>query len=221
MQRIEGIRDAFKEISFVFEETIIYIDYQVSETQSGSQLILFRFINPDPGIWKFRIYEKGDVKIGFHIWLPMEGFISDNTYFLESDPYTTVSAYANNPVPITVTAYNPEDDSLYLKASRGYSSIGVITPQIAAPGVNIVGPTLNQGFAEFSGTGVAAAHATGVAAMLLEWGVVKENLPFMNSIEMKILLERGARRDSNLTYPNREWGYGILDIYNVFSNLRF
>ncbi len=220
VQQIERRRDEFQEVSFIFEETIIYIDYQVSETQTGSQLIFFRFLKPAPGIWKFRIYEKGDVRIGFNIWLPMEGFISDNTYFLESDPDITVSAYANNPVPITVTAYNPEDGSLYLKSGRGYSSIGVITPHIAAPGVNIVGPTLNQGFAAFSGTSVAAAHATGVAAMLLEWGVVRGNIPFMNSIEMKILLERGARRDSSLTYPNREWGYGILDIYNVFSSLR-
>ncbi len=220
VQQIERRRDEFQEVSFIFEETIIYIDFQVSETQTGSQLIFFRFLKPAPGIWEFRIYEKGDVRIGFNIWLPMEGFISDNTYFLESDPNITVSAYANNPVPITVTAYNPEDGSLYLKASRGYSSIGVITPHIAAPGMNIVGPTLNQGFAVFSGTSVAAAHATGVAAMLLEWGVVRGNIPFMNSIEMKILLERGARRNSSLTYPNREWGYGILDIYNVFRSLR-
>lgn len=220
---ISGIiarRDEFQEISFVFEKTVIFIDYQLSEIQTGSQLIFFRFINPAPGIWKFNVYERGDIRIGFNIWLPMEGFISDNTYFIRSDPYITVSAYANNPVPITVTAYNPEDDSLYLEAGRGYSSVSVITPQIAAPGVNIVGPTIEQGFAEFSGTSVAAAHAVGVAAMLLEWGVVKGNIPNMSSIEMKILLERGARRDNNQNYPNREWGYGILDIYNVFDSLR-
>ncbi len=213
-------KDEFQEIRLVFEETVIYLDYQLSEIQTGSQLIFFRFKNPTPGIWRFNIYERGDVRIGFNIWLPMEGFISNNTYFIRSDPNITVSAYANNPVPITVTAYNSENDSLYLKASRGYSSIGVITPHIAAPGVNIVGPTLEQGFAEFSGSSVAAAHATGVAAMLLEWGVVRGNIPNMNSIDMKVLLQRGARRDSNIVYPNREWGYGILDIYNVFSSLR-
>ncbi|BCN29249.1 S8 family peptidase [Anaeromicropila herbilytica] len=213
-------KDDFQEVKFVFEKTIILIDYQVSEVQTGSQLIYFRFRNPAKGLWKFIVHEKGDVRIGFNIWLPMTGFISDNTYFTSSDPYTTVSAYANNPIPITVTAYNPEDDSLYLEASRGYSSIGVVTPHIAAPGVNIVGPTLNHGFAEFTGSSVAAAYATGVAAMLLEWGVVKYHLPDMNSIEMKILLERGAKRDTNLQYPNREWGYGILDVYNVFNSLR-
>lgn len=220
IQRIETSKDFFQEINFIFEKTIIYIDYQLSETQTGSQLIFFRFKDPAPGTWKLNVYERGDIRIGYNIWLPMEGFISDNTYFIRSDPYITVSAYANNPVPITVTAYNPEDDSLYMQASRGYSSIGVITPQIAAPGVNIVGPTVNQGFTKFSGSSVAAAHATGVAAMLLEWGVVKGNIPNMNTMEMKFLLERGARRDISREYPNRDWGYGILDIYNVFDSLR-
>ncbi|SFR68201.1 S8 family peptidase [Anaeromicropila populeti] len=213
-------RDAFQRFKFLFEGTIIYVDYQLSEIQTGSQLIFFRFINPTPGIWKFKVHERGDVKIGFHIWLPMQGFISENTFFLRYDPYTTVSAYANNPVPITITAYNPKDESIYLEAGRGYSSIGVITPHIAAPGVNIIGPTLENGFAGFSGTSVAAAHAAGIAAMLLEWGVVQGNMPNMNSIEMKILLVRGARRSVTQTYPNREWGYGILDIFNVFNRLR-
>ncbi len=213
-------KDDFQEIRFVFEKTIIYVDYQLSEIQTGSQLIFYRFINPTSGIWKLKIQEQGEVRMGFHIWLPMEGFISDDTYFIQSDPYTTLSSYANSPVPITITTYNPEDDSLYLKASRGYSSIGAITPHVAAPGVNTVGPTIEQGFAEFSGSSVAAAHATGVAAMLLEWSVVKGNIPSMNSSKMKILFERGARRDSSMAYPNQEWGYGILDIYNVFNSLR-
>lgn len=222
-ERIRGIKprkDEFQEVSFVFTKTKIYIDYQLSEIQTGSQLIFFRIKNPASGIWKFIIYESGDVRIGFNMWLPMQGFISDNTYFVKSDPYITVSAYANNPIPITVTAYNPEKDTLYLEAGRGYSSIGVVTPHIAAPGVNIVGPTLEQGFTNYTGTSVATAHATGIAAMLLEWGVVMGNSPNMNSIEMKILLARGARRNADLKYPNRDWGYGILDIYNVFSSLR-
>jgi hypothetical protein len=33
-------------------------------------------------------------------------------------------------------------------------------------------------------------------------------------------LIRGARRELDIQYPNRDWGYGILDIYNVFDSLR-
>jgi hypothetical protein len=42
----------------------------------------------------------------------------------------------------------------------------------------------------------------------------------MSTIEIKKLIMRGARRDINIEYPNRDWGYGILDLYNVFDSLR-
>lgn len=218
--RISSSLDENREISFVFEETIIYIDYQMVESQSGDQLILVRFTNPTPGIWRFNVYERGDIDAGFHIWLPMEGFITDFTYFIRSDPYTTLLSLGNAVRPITVTAYNDADDSLYINSSRGFTRIGVIKPEIAAPGVNVTGPTLNQGFAEYTGTSVSAAHTTGIVAMILEWGYVRNNLFGISTIEIKKLLIRGGRRDSDIVYPNRDWGYGILDIFNVFDSLR-
>ncbi|MGB8454354.1 MAG: S8 family peptidase [Anaerocolumna sp.] len=212
--------NSFREIRFIFEKTIIYFDYQISETQSADTLILFRVRNPASGIWKFIVHEKGTTKLGFHIWLPVQGLISDNIFFIRPDPYTTVSNMGTATVPITVAAYNHVDNSLYLGSGRGYSRTGLVTPQIAAPGVNIVGPTINHTFSGYTGTGISAAHVTGVAAMVLEWAIVKENLPGLSSIEMKIFMERGAQRELSLEYPNREWGYGILDIYNVFDSLR-
>ena len=212
--------DENRDISFIFEQTIIYVDYQIVESQSGDQLILVRFQNPSPGIWRFNVYGGGDLNVGFHIWLPMEGFISENTYFIRSDPNTTILSLGNAQVPITVTAYNIEDDSLYLNASRGYSRIGVIKPEIAAPGVNITSPTLDQGFMEVTGASASAAHITGIAAMLLEWAVVRGNQSTLNTLDMKMFMIRGARRDIDIEYPNRDWGYGILDIFNIFDSLR-
>lgn len=207
-------------VSFIFVSTTIQIDYQVVESQSGNELILFRFTKPVPGIWTFQVYGSGQLSLRFNIWLPMEGFISNNTFFLNPDPYTTLLSPGNSLVPITVTAYNHEDNSLYLNASRGYTRIGNIKPDIAAPGVNIVSPTLNQGFAQVSGSSPAVAHTTGVAAILLEWGIVNGNLPIINTEDIKTLMIRGARRDPQIEYPNREWGYGILDVYNIFDSLR-
>lgn len=214
-----GIREN-REVTFVFEPTRIIIDFLTVEVVTGNQLILFRFFNPVPGIWRFRVYERGDLNLPYNIWLPMNGFISDETYFIRSNPYTTVLNPGNAEIPITVTAYNITDDSLYPEASRGFSTAGGVVPDIAAPGVNITAPTIDGGFREFSGTSVAAAHTAGIAALLLEWGVVRGNLPRMSTIEMRKLLIRGARRDASLDYPNRDWGYGILDIYNVFDSLR-
>ncbi len=218
--RIAVGMDENREISFIFEQTILYVDYQMVEEQSGDQLILVRFFNPTPGIWRFNVYERGDLRLGFHIWLPMANFISPDTYFLKSDPYVTILSAGNSEIPLTVTAYNDADDSLYLASSRGYTRKGVIKPNVAAPGVDITGPTLEQGFTSYNGTSTSAAHTTGVAAMLLEWGIVRGNLPGMSTVDFKKLVMRGARRDPDINYPNRDWGYGILDVFRVFDSLR-
>lgn len=218
--RISVGRNEHRVITFIFEATIIYVDYQMVETQSGEQLILMRFDRPAAGIWRFNVYERGGLNRGFNIWLPMEGFISEGTYFIRSDPYTTILTLGNSENPLTVTAYNDADDSLYLNSSRGYTTINKIKPEVAAPGVNVIGPALGGGFVPYTGTSVSAAHTAGIAAMVFEWGVIRGNLPAMSTVEMRNLIIRGARRDVDLVYPNRDWGYGILDIYNVFDSLR-
>ena len=218
--RLSTSLDENREVSFVFEETLIYVDFQMVESQSGDQLILMRFTNPSPGIWRFNVFERGDINTGFHIWLPMDGFISDNTYFIQSDPYITILSLGNSELPITVTAYNDLNDSLYLNSSRGFTRLGVVKPEVAAPGVNVTGPTLNHGFADFTGTSVSAAHMAGIAAMMLEWGNIRGNLIGMSTVELKKLVIRGANRNEELEYPNPDWGYGILDIFNVFDSLR-
>lgn len=208
------------DIRFLFEQTTINILYELVEAQFGAQVILLRFIDPSPGIWRFNIYERGDINLGFHMWLPMGNFITDETFFVQSDVYTTILEPGNAFVPITVTAYNYIDNSLYLNASRGYTRTGRIKPNIAAPGMNVVGPALGNVFMEYSGTGAAAAFTSGVAAMIMEWGYVRNNFPNLNTTDIKILMQRGARRNPDLIYPNREWGFGILDVFQIFQSLR-
>ncbi len=217
---VEGLR-VNRTISFVFERTVIYVDYVMIEARTGDQVIVMRFENPTSGIWRFQVYTRGDLEGSFHIWLPITAFISPNTYFVESDPYTTITSPGTSINPITVTAYNPSvNNNLYQSASRGYTRIGEIKPDVAAPGVNIQAPDLQQGYTQISGTGAAAAHTTGIAAILLEWAIVRNNYPGVDSAQIKRFLIRGASRNPNLSYPNRDWGYGIVDIYNVFDILR-
>ncbi len=218
--RVVARLDEYRDITFIFEPTRIVLDYQMIESQSGDQLILLRFSNPATGIWRFNVYGGGSLATQIHSWLPMEGFISNNTYFIRSDPYTTVLSPGNATVPITTTAYNIADDSLYLNASRGYTRTGNVKPEIAAPGVNVLAPTLRQGFAEVTGTSPSAAHTAGAAAMLMEWAVVRRNRPRISTLDLKVLMIRGARRELDIQYPNRDWGYGILDVYNIFDSLR-
>lgn len=207
-------------ITFIFEPTLINVDYNTVETLTGDQLILLRFRNVSAGIWRFTVYGQGDLATGFHIWLPMGDFITDDTYFIQPNIYTTVLSPGTAPSPITVTAYNPQNGNLYVNSSRGYTRTNIIKPELAAPGVNYIAPTLEQTFRPFSGTSVATAHMAGIAALLLEWGTVRGNQPGMDTIAVKNYLIRGARRRSNLAYPNRDWGYGIVDIFNAFDILR-
>lgn len=218
--RIATGRDEHRVITFIFEATIIYVDYQMVESQSGEQLILVRFEKPTAGIWRFNVYERGGLNLGFNIWLPMKNFISNDTYFIRSDTYTTILNLGNAEIPLTVTAYNDGDGSLYQNASRGFTGTNRIKPEVAAPGVDVVGPTLTGEFSSFTGTSVSAAHTAGIAALIFEWGVVQGRLPAMSTVEMKNLIVRGAGRDIDLVYPNRDWGYGILNIFNVFDALR-
>ncbi|MDF2537869.1 MAG: hypothetical protein K0S76_890 [Herbinix sp.] len=209
-----------REVSFVFETTQISIDYQMVEAQTGDQLILMRFRNPSSGIWRFQVYGRGDITGTFHVWLPSDDFITDRTYFIQPNPYTTVTSPGNSVTPITVTAYNPNNDVLYQNSSKGYSRINTIKPELAAPGVNILTTGLNNTFTEITGTSAAAAHTAGITAMMLEWGTVRGNYPNLDTVEVKKFLIRGARRSETLQYPNRDWGYGIIDIFNVFETLR-
>ncbi|MDF2907836.1 MAG: hypothetical protein K0R34_3157 [Herbinix sp.] len=209
-----------REITFIFEPTVIFLDYTLVEAQSGDQLILLRFSNPSPGIWKFNVYGRGINPMVFNIWLPMNDFITENTYFIRSDPYITLLSVSCSPIPIAVTAYNVLNDSLFLDAGRGYTRIDYVKPDIAAPGVNVLAPSLEQTFIEVTGSSAAAAHTAGVAAMLFEWGIVNGRYPYMSTQDMKIFIIRGARRNISIEYPNRDWGYGILDVFNVFESLR-
>lgn len=216
---LEGL-DVSQDISFIFEQTVIHVEYQMVESITGEQLIFLRFQNPAPGIWKFQVYSRGDLPGSFHIWLPLREFISVDTYFIQPNPYTTVTSPGNALVPITITAYNPLNNTLYRGAGRGYSRNNVIKPELAAPGVNILAPTLSHGFDNFTGTSASCAHAAGITAMMLEWAIVRGNYPGVDAVEVKKLLIRGAVRSNTLQYPNRDWGYGIINIYNTFDIIR-
>lgn len=94
-----------------------------------------------------------------------------------------------------------------------------MAPQLAAPGVGIRVPLLNGTYGEASGSSISAAQTAGVAALMFEWAIVRENEPFFTGGSVKNYLQRGAIREENLSYPNQEWGYGRLDLYHTFELL--
>ena len=204
-----------QEFSFVYEKTRIVIEYQLVESLSGAEVIRFRFSNPTQGVWSIRINSEGNAIGGqFDIWLPISDFLSADTYFLEPSPYTTITEPAYVHSAVTVAGYQISNGSIAAASGRGYARDNYVVPDIAAPGVNVSTPFGNR-----SGTSVAAAITAGGCAQLMEWAVVNRNDILVNSVNVKNYLIRGAERDSFMEYPNREWGYGRLDIAGIFEFL--
>ena len=208
------------------DSTRISLTYKPYEAGSGSQLIFLRFQTPSPGLWHIRVYPSVSVLGRFHMWLPMQGFVSDDTFFLRSNPDTTITDPGNGIMPITVSTYNHRNNSIYIHSSRGYTRSGRQKPELAAPGVEVQGPSLlppsgdgGVSFSRRSGSSVAAAIMAGAVADIQSWSL-KETETVLTSTAVKSLLIRGADRNPDLSYPNRQWGYGTLNLYASFLLIR-
>ena len=119
-------------------------------------------------------------------------------------------------------AYDSTYNSYADFSGRGYEgterTIGVVTaglvkPDLAAPGVNLAAPDLYGGYQPVTGTSFATPVASGGAALLMEWGIIKGNDRFLYGEKVKAYLRRGARpiRGEKL-YPNNKVGFGALCI---------
>lgn len=226
ISRIPIIANNETSIPFLLDATTITVNYQLIEAESGSQLIFMRFQTPAAGIWTVRVYNTQRFKGTFHMWLPVQGMISEETVFLRPDPYSTITVPGNSRLPITVGAYDTSTGGIYIHSSRGFTPNQIVKPELAAPGVNILGPSVGRKpgsdtpMTTRTGTSAAAAITAGAAANLLGWGIVEGNYPTMSEASVKSYLIRGAQRNPALTYPNREFGYGTLDLFQTFLRLR-
>lgn len=213
-------RNETQEYRFVFEGTRIAIDYKLFLERSNSELIFFRLEEPTEGIWKV-IVEPVQVAEGvFHIWLPMTEFLENEVYFLESNPDYTVTEPGNTITSITVGFYNSQDNSVAISSGRGYTRGGIIKPNFVAPGVNVTGASLRNQFVERTGSSISAGITAGASVLLLEWIIYQLGQTGADSIQIRNLLTLGTERNENEIYPNRTWGYGRLNLYQTFDELR-
>lgn len=212
------------EYSFVYERTIITVDYALVETSSGDELILVRFQNPTPGIWTLIV--TGDTQImntTFNAWLPLTQFLSGNTYFLRPDPDLTLTIPSYSESSITTSTYDSYTNSFYVNSGRGFSRAGTVKPDFATPGVGLSSTYNylrgNPVVQSVTGSSYAAALAAGGIAQFMQWAVINRNAPYVRSTEVKNYLIRGAVREPQTNYPNRQWGFGKLNIGNIFDTL--
>ncbi len=207
-------------LSFIFENTKVYVDYRIVEQRTGAQLILMRFENPSVGIWRIQVYGDNITVGSFHIWLPITEFVGNGTYFLSPEPDVTLTAPSSSLRCITTGGYNSRNNTFYIDSGRGFNRDGARKPDITSPCVNVFGPVPGGGYQNRTGTSVAAALTAGASAQLLQWGFINGNDTNMNSQDIKNYLIRGADRSRDIVYPSEQWGWGTLNVYDALDILR-
>jgi subtilisin family serine protease len=84
-------------------------------------------------------------------------------------------------------------------------------PTLVAPGVDVVTAAPRNRYLAKTGTSMAAPFVTGSCALMMEWGIVRGNDPYLYGAKVKAYLQKGARKLPGFTeYPNPQVGYGAL-----------
>lgn len=203
--RIQGRPVVNRQYRLYFEGGTIWIQSNLYDQSVGTQGIWIRFAGTAAGVWRIRVYAEGEFSKAFHMWLPVRPFLREETSFLRPDPYVQICDPGSAREVLTFTAYDVVSGSLYTGASYGYTADNRIKPDLAAP----------KGDVLYEGTGMATAFGVGCAALVFEAAIRQENYVILDTLVMKRLFIASAERDGR-DYPNREWGYGKLDVYGVF-----
>ena len=208
-----------EEISFVLEETHIFYTEFVPEVFTGDQLIRIAMHNIRPGIWKVRTTLEKGKNSTINAWIPQRALINPKTRFLNSDIYGTITIPGDSTETITAAGYDQDNFNILGYSGVAFRDDFVDRIDIAAGSKNAVAIGLNNKINIINGTSVAAAMAAGTCALLMEWGIVRRNYPYMSTQSIKTFIARGTQKRKGDIYPNAQWGYGILNLYDIFSNI--
>ena len=172
------------------------------------------------GIWTLLLEPVHVVTGQYYLYLADSATRNMGTYFYEPTPQVSLTIPSTAAKVITVGAYDTIYDAYADFSGRGYAdrerTIGVVTaglvkPDIVAPGVGVRAPDLYGGYTPVTGTSFATPIAAGAAALLMEWGIVRGNDPFLYGEKVKAYFRAGARPlRGEEGYPNARVGYGAL-----------
>lgn len=172
------------------------------------------------GIWTIRLEPVVTVTGQYYLYLPAGSGTGESTGFYRATPRVTLTIPSTAAKIITVGAYDPVYDTYADFSGRGYAdstrtigvaAAGLTKPDLVAPGVNIQAPDVYGSFTPVTGTSFATPIVSGAAALLMEWGIVRGNDPFLYGEKVKAYFRKGARPLRGETeYPNDRVGYGRL-----------
>lgn len=196
--------------------TQILIYYGKPSPFSRAQEVYFDFLPVrdylDSGIWTFRLTPERIVTGRYDMWLPSRGILNPSTRFLRPVPETTLTIPSTASNVISVGAYDESYRAYADFSGRGFTrQTGQVKPDLAAPGVDIVAARRGGGYEAVTGTSFAAPFVTGSAALLMQWGILQGNDPFLYGEKVKAYFTRGARHLPGYdVWPNERLGYGTL-----------
>ncbi len=168
-----------------------------------------------PGIWKLVFTPINIVEGNIDMYLPTSEGISKDTKFLEANEILTITVPGTARKVITVGSYNSRTDVRSPFSGEGDFDTGVYKPDLLAPGEDIISYLPGGTLGALTGTSMATPHVTGVCSLLMEWGIINKNDPFLYSQRIRALLNKSARRRTDIEYPNSSYGYGFLDLDNI------
>lgn len=213
----------YEEITGVFdlEGSKYRILYIYPTSYSGQQETRIRISNASKGIWRINL--KGEYILNgvYHLFLPNRVFLKPGTKFRQPDPSYTIAYPATFKEIVAVGAYDTMNKGLWPTSSRGPTVDGLYKPAIVAPGVNIIAPYPGNTYGTVTGTAAAAAHVSGALALYLQYVLVDKAYTDRAFIQQaRTYLKAGADRNINRTYPNNDYGYGVLNIRGMFEQLK-
>lgn len=220
IDRIPPRFDRSQIIKPIFGGGTIYVDYFLVEGQSGDELILVRFFDTPRGLYRITLTAAGAAGKSYRAWLPVSQFAPEGLVFTNPVTWGTVTVPGTAKTPIVAAAYNYSDGSIYVNGSRGYTADSVVKPDLAAPGVGITGAGPYGTTVTGSGSSISAACAVGAAALMQQWSRDRGLSPYINGNQIRQYLIRGADRENSRRYPDRYYGFGILNLRKTFESLR-
>lgn len=168
----------------------------------------------DSGVWEWQFTPEKIVSGNYQMYLPTVALRNSGTRFFQPTPNLTLTIPSTARAVISVAAYNdtlnayadfsgrglPESGQIYLDSEGG-------KPDLAAPGVGILAAKAGGGTDTYTGTSFAAPMVSGAAALLMEWGIVQGNDPYLYGEKVKAFLRKGAKPiRGEGSYPNNRVG---------------
>ena len=174
----------------------------------------------DSGLWSVRFYPVRIVDGMFSMWMSDARTRNAQTRFLRPTPDTTLTIPSAAARTIAVGAYDARTNAYASFSGRGWPDEPyLVRPDLVAPGVDVTAPAVRGGYLAVTGTSFATPFVTGAAALLMQWGIVNGNDPYLYGEKLRARLRRGARPLPGFQrYPNEVVGYGALCVAESLPN---